>query len=142
MIKKRGTWIILIIALLLAAGGGYVAYTRGSVQTEESTGLTLETATVTQGNIIITADGSGELVPTVELELAFQTRGVLAEVLVDMDYYRHEEHIKNTLKTKGFTTYKPEKEAAMRKALQDHAKERTGEAETVQETLKLSDAIG
>ena len=99
MIKKRGTWIILIIALLLAAGGGYVAYTRGSVQTEESTGLTLETATVTQGNIIITADGSGELVPTVELELAFQTRGVLAEVLVDVGDQVEEDEVLARLET-------------------------------------------
>ncbi|MBE9471118.1 MAG: hypothetical protein IMY75_03280, partial [Chloroflexi bacterium] len=81
--KKRRTWIILIIVLLLAAGGGYVAYTRyfALALTEEPQEPTLQTATVYRGDIVLTADGSGNLLPASELELAFQTSGVLAEVL-------------------------------------------------------------
>ena len=84
--KKRRTWIILIIVLLLAAGGGYVAYTRyfALALTEEPQEPTLQTATVYRGDIVLTADGSGNLLPASELELAFQTSGVLAEVLVEV----------------------------------------------------------
>ncbi len=82
--KKRRTWIIIIIALLLAAGGGYVAYTRyfALALTEEPQEPTLQTATVYRGDIVLTADGSGNLLPASELELVFQTSGVLAKVLV------------------------------------------------------------
>jgi HlyD family secretion protein len=85
--KKRRTPIIVAIGLLLAAVGGYVAYGRFSSPTalgDEPPEPTLETATVTQGDIVITADGSGEIVPAAELELAFRTNGVLAEVLVEV----------------------------------------------------------
>jgi RND family efflux transporter MFP subunit len=44
----------------------------------------LETATATRGDIVITADGSGELVPASELELTFRTSGVVAEILVEV----------------------------------------------------------
>jgi RND family efflux transporter MFP subunit len=43
----------------------------------------MQTGTVTRGDIVITADGSGELVPARELELFFRTGGVLDEVLVE-----------------------------------------------------------
>jgi HlyD family secretion protein len=85
--KKRRTPIIVVIGLLLAAVGGYVAYGRLSSPTalgDEPLEPTLETATVMQGDIVITADGSGEIVPAAELELAFRTNGVLAEVMVEV----------------------------------------------------------
>ena len=85
--KEHRTQIIVVIGLFLAAVGGYVIYGRFSSPTslaEEPLEPTLETATVTRGDIVITADGSGELVPAVELELTFRTSGVLAEVLVEV----------------------------------------------------------
>jgi HlyD family secretion protein len=82
--RRRKIWIIVIIALLSAGGGGYFAYTRYFAVAEEPSEPTLETATVTQGDIVITADGSGELVPVAELELTFRTSGVLGEVLVEV----------------------------------------------------------
>jgi RND family efflux transporter MFP subunit len=82
--RKRRTWFILIIVLLLAAGGIYVAYTRYFAVAEAVQEPTLQTATVYQGDIVLTADGSGNLLPASELELAFQASGVLAEVLVEV----------------------------------------------------------
>ena len=82
--RKRRTWFILIIVLLLAAGGGYVAYARYFAVAEAPQEPTLQTATVYQGDIVLTADGSGELVPAAELELTSRTSGVLAEVLVEV----------------------------------------------------------
>jgi HlyD family secretion protein len=83
--RKGNIWISLFVVLLLAAGGGYAAYnTQRESLAEEPPEPTLETATVTQGDIVITADGSGELVPATEQELTFRTGGVLAEMLVDV----------------------------------------------------------
>lgn len=90
--KRRSIWIIVVIVSLLTAGGGYFAYKRYySAQAQEPsrgepvepTEPTLETATVTRGDIVITAEGSGELIPANELELSFRTSGVLDEVLVE-----------------------------------------------------------
>jgi HlyD family secretion protein len=82
--KKRRIWIIGLIVLLLTTGGGYFAYTRTyGAQAQEPEEPTLETATVSQGDITLTASGSGELIPAQELELSFRTGGRLAEVLVE-----------------------------------------------------------
>jgi HlyD family secretion protein len=80
--NKRRTWIILIIALLLTAGGGYVAYTRYLAPAEGPPQPTLQTATVRRGDIVFSAEGSGELVTATELELTFRTGGVLEEISV------------------------------------------------------------
>jgi HlyD family secretion protein len=74
---------VLVAVLLVVAGGdGYFAYTRYFAPVEEPGEPTLATATVTQGDIVLTADGSGELIPAAELGLAFRTTGTLQEVLV------------------------------------------------------------
>jgi HlyD family secretion protein len=83
--KKRRIWIIGLIVLLLTTGGGYFAYLRTyDAQAQEPEEPTLETATVSQGDITLTASGSGELIPAQELELSFRTSGRLAEVLVEI----------------------------------------------------------
>ncbi len=87
--RKRKTWLISIVVLLLVAGGGYAVYVRyfspaSLAMSDEPPESTLETATVTQGDIVLTVDGSGELVPAAELDLTFRASGVLGEVLVEI----------------------------------------------------------
>jgi RND family efflux transporter MFP subunit len=84
--KKRRTWIILIIVLFVVAGGGYLAYTRyfAPALTDEPQSPTLQTAMVYQGDILLAATGTGNLKPETEAELAFETSGVVAEVLVEI----------------------------------------------------------
>lgn len=84
MMKKRRTWIILIVVLFLAAGGGYAAYTRYFAAAEEPQEPTLQTAQVRQGDIVLSTTGTGNLKPETEAELAFETSGVVAEVLVEV----------------------------------------------------------
>ncbi|MDY7079618.1 MAG: efflux RND transporter periplasmic adaptor subunit [Chloroflexota bacterium] len=84
---KHKSWVISLAVLALVAGVGYVAYGRvfpTASLAEEPPEPTLETATVTRGDIVITADGSGELVPATELELSFRASGTLEEALVDV----------------------------------------------------------
>jgi HlyD family secretion protein len=83
--KSRAILIIGIVVLLLTTGGGYFAYMRTyGAHAQEPEEQTLETAKVSQGDITLTASGSGELIPAQELELSFRTSGSLAEVLVEV----------------------------------------------------------
>ncbi len=78
---RIGLIAIIVVALI---GSGYLAYTRTrGAQAQEPDEPALHTATVTRGNIVLTAGGSGELVPARELDLSFRTGGYLAEVLVE-----------------------------------------------------------
>jgi HlyD family secretion protein len=83
--RKRKIWLILVTVLLLAAGGGYVAYNRflsPAAQTTE--GPKVQTVAVQRGDLIITASGTGELIPSEEVGLGFLTSGTLVEVLVEV----------------------------------------------------------
>ena len=81
----------------------------------------------------------GNGTPDYSKELAAFT----ASVLDAIPYYNHEAHVKNTLKKLGHTSYKPDKEAEMRAALEQHASEKAdaeaGDAE--QETLNLGEMV-
>src|SRR5512139_4110879 len=79
---KKRIWISLIVLVLLAAagGGGYWAYKHYFTKTSTTTTQTTQTATVTQGDILITADGSGSVQPTDEKTVAFLTTGTVTQV--------------------------------------------------------------
>jgi len=82
--KKRNIWLILIAALLLAAGGGYAAYANFVVSPAEATPESqVQTSTVRRGDLVITASGTGTLVPEEEVEVGFLTGGVLVELMVE-----------------------------------------------------------
>lgn len=81
MLRKKAFWIIL--AVVLAAGGGYAAYRKWLAPAQSvEVASTVQTATVTVGNLSLTAAGSGSLVPSQEAALAFSMSGVVLEVSV------------------------------------------------------------
>jgi HlyD family secretion protein len=141
--KKRGLWIVGVIVLLLAAGGGYTAYDRyTSVEAQEPTAPTIQTATVTQGNIVLTADGSGELIPADELELSFRTNGRLAEVLVETGDEVAEGDLLARLETDSLERAVAEAEVELRIAQLELADVREGpsEAELADAEARVRDA--
>jgi HlyD family secretion protein len=140
--KKRRVWIVLIAALLLAAGGGYLAYTRYFALAEEPEEAALETATVQQGDILITADGSGELVPAAEMELAFRTSGVVDEIFVAVGDQVQKGDLLAQLKTDDLARTLSEAEADLELAQLDLADVREGpdEAELEDARAALRDA--
>jgi len=81
---KKGVWVGLSILVLLAAvgGGGYWAYTHYFVKPSTVQAQTLRTAVVSRGDIVITADGTGNLMPSAEKTLTFRVSGTVAEVNV------------------------------------------------------------
>jgi HlyD family secretion protein len=81
MFHKRTFWIALIVLVLLGGGGAAYAYWLAPQEASPAE-PSIETATVTVGDISITADGTGMLVPTSEYELAFDSSGTLTQLLV------------------------------------------------------------
>ena len=75
MFRKKTFWIVMVVLALLG-GGGYVAYANGLLpwfapQEPVVEEPVLQTAAVSVGDLSITADGTGVLVPSSEVELAF-----------------------------------------------------------------------
>jgi len=75
----------------LVIGGGYAAYASGlagqwipalAKSSGEEPTTSLQTATATVGNLSITADGTGVLLASQEIELAFEASGDLLELMV------------------------------------------------------------
>ena len=83
MFRKKGFWIVLVLILLAASGGGYY-YTKVYAGEEEPETETVNTATVRQGEIVISANGSGTVIAASEVDLGFQTGGLMTELLVDV----------------------------------------------------------
>jgi HlyD family secretion protein len=81
---NKRIWIGLIVLVLLAAagGGGYWAYKRYFTRSTTPQTQTLKTGTVSRGDILITADGTGNLLPSNEKTLSFNVNGTVAEVNV------------------------------------------------------------
>lgn len=81
--KKLPKWKILLALLVLLTGLGGWTYT---VQTRRAatagTGSTPQTATVRQGNLIISASGTGTLAAANEIDLAFTASGQVTGIFV------------------------------------------------------------
>ncbi len=79
--KPRRIWILILVVLLIAgAGGGYLFWSKKATAAQASTGPDYSTSVARTGNIIISASGSGTLVPAQEKDLSFSTSGTVAEV--------------------------------------------------------------
>jgi len=84
MVRRKAFWMVLI-ALVMVGGGGYVAYTRWLRPHSDGEGETvLRTATVSRGNISITAAGSGTLVAASQVSLAFSSSSRVEQILVEV----------------------------------------------------------
>jgi len=85
MSRKGILWIIVIVLVLAAVAGGAYYYNNVYVQAQAPIEEpTITTAQVGQGDLVITASGSGTLVPSSEAVLGFRSSGVLAEVVVEV----------------------------------------------------------
>ncbi len=71
------TFIVVVVGIL-----GFVAYRQVAAKRTEAEKLPTETAVVQRGDLAITLDATGSLIPHVEVGLAFTDRGRVAEALV------------------------------------------------------------
>ncbi len=79
---KKTILLISFVGLLAAGGYAYYALVYSPGQAAQASETPLQTTTVRRGDIVITAQGGGTLVPAVQLDLGFRTSGVLAELNV------------------------------------------------------------
>ena len=75
MFRRKAFWISLLVVILVGADGyaGCAYWLAPQGETAEES--VLETASVTVGDLSITADGTGVLVPSTEVEMAFDASG-------------------------------------------------------------------
>ena len=79
---RRRNQRILLTVVVLAMVGGYVLYTRTTNAEEIPEEPALQTTTVRKGDIVLTAVGSGNLMPEAEIALGFRTSGTLTDLVV------------------------------------------------------------
>jgi HlyD family secretion protein len=84
MLRRRGLWILVAALVVIGAGGGYYYYTNVYAANQTAEEEPLQTATVRRGSIVISASGAGSVIPASEVNLAFQSGGLLTELLVDV----------------------------------------------------------
>lgn len=83
MVRGRaGLWITLI-GLMLAFAGGYYYYGTDQSAAQVTEDAPVRTARVSRGNLVISATGTGTVIPSAEIDLAFDMSGVLTELLVN-----------------------------------------------------------
>lgn len=82
---KKIYWIIALVVVVLGAGGfaGYRYWYMPS-QVVESEDSTLQTAVARKGDIILYAAGSGELIPSAEVDVSFDISDDIQEELVEL----------------------------------------------------------
>lgn len=81
---RRFPVLILAIVVLLAAGGAWYYYSRVLPAQASPAQGTIRTTRVRRGDLVITASGTGTLIPATEVDLGFSTGGTLAEVAVEV----------------------------------------------------------
>jgi len=81
---KENPWraIFLVVILFLVIAGGSAYYLRGRQAGAANAEPAIQTATVRQGSLVISASGSGTLVAEDERDLAFSTSGQVTDVFV------------------------------------------------------------
>lgn len=82
MSRKIFTWTLVIVIVAIALGGySYYHQTQAAAQQaiEETP---IQTTVVRRGNLVLSASGTGSIIPENEIKLAFQNSGRISELLV------------------------------------------------------------
>jgi HlyD family secretion protein len=75
-------WIVVVIAILAGAGYYYYSSTTKAKTTAKTTTASLYTTTAKQGNLVIYASGTGNLVAVQTVSMGFGTSGTISKVNV------------------------------------------------------------
>jgi HlyD family secretion protein len=76
--------VLVVVALLVAGGGAYYYYTQHLQEQPANGEETIQTATVRRGDLVVMGGGTGTLVPSTEVEVSFNSGGLVTEVLVQV----------------------------------------------------------
>ncbi|MEN8240782.1 MAG: HlyD family efflux transporter periplasmic adaptor subunit [Chloroflexota bacterium] len=81
--KKKTTWMIISV-VVLAAVVVYGLFQIGGEETVEAEAAPMQTATVRQNDLLVSASGSGTLIAPSELNLVFRSSGQITSLLVSV----------------------------------------------------------
>jgi HlyD family secretion protein len=76
--------LIFVLVTVGAVAGGWYYFTRYLPAQKSSAPETIQTSRVRRGNLIISVGGSGSLMPASQVDLGFDSGGVVSEVLVEV----------------------------------------------------------
>jgi HlyD family secretion protein len=76
--------LLLVVVIVAGAGGGWYYYTRYLPAQESSAVEAIQTSRVRRGDLIVSVGGSGSLVPASQVELGFESGGVVSELPVEV----------------------------------------------------------
>jgi multidrug efflux pump subunit AcrA (membrane-fusion protein) len=84
MLKNKWFWIIALVLILAVGGGAYYYYTTQVAASEQTTAQepALQTAVARRGDLVVSASGSGQLVPSAQIQVGFEDSGTLIELNV------------------------------------------------------------
>ena len=83
MLRKPGFWLVLVL-VAAAAGMGFIYFNTNTAQAQATEEPAVQTAVVRTGSIIISASGSGAIIPAQQVELGFEKSGRLSELFVNV----------------------------------------------------------
>jgi HlyD family secretion protein len=83
-LSKPRIWMGIFILLALTGGGGYLYYRFGYLPTQTSSTESLQTAVARQGDLSLSASGTGTLIPVKEVSFGFTTNGKVVDILVSL----------------------------------------------------------
>ena len=81
-LKINKYWIFSIVVVVVLAGIGIYQMVRPNQDLDS--GISQTTSTIRRGDIRVSTIGSGTLIPAVEIKLAFENRGIVEEILVEV----------------------------------------------------------
>ena len=81
MLRKPFFWLVIVL-VAAAAGLGFVYFNTNTAQAQATEEPAVQTAVVRTGSIVISASGSGDIIPAQEVELGFEKSGRVSEVFV------------------------------------------------------------
>ena len=82
MFRKRSFWIILTVVIAVGGGAAYLYFNSIAATEAAEEEAEVQSTTVRQGDLTISATGAGAVVPATEIALGFAGSGILEEVLV------------------------------------------------------------
>ncbi len=81
----RSKWFLSLLAVVLLLGAGGTYYYTNNVQAAQvSEEPDIQTSSVRQGDIVVSATGAGTVIPAEEVNLGFRNSGILAELAVQV----------------------------------------------------------
>jgi RND family efflux transporter MFP subunit len=83
MFRKVYIWVLLVI-VIVAAVGGYIYYRQVQAAEGEVEDTPLQTATIRNGSLVISATGTGTVVPKAQISMGFEKSGAITELLVEV----------------------------------------------------------